>query len=125
MYIRSVFPRSTFGSSFSFLAVAFRFAMGEEEGRVGGERRREKRGESTGCCRRAGTGFHALKYLSVGSTRARRSGCAGREAKNSVKKESPFWDPSIKDERTREPRGAHPSLTRRSPCLTCSRGASV
>src|SRR3984885_14159958 len=85
MYIRSVFPRSTFGSSFSFLAVAFRFAMGEEEGRVGGERRREKRGESTGCCRRAGTGFHALKYLSVGSTRARRSGCAGGRDRKSTR----------------------------------------
>jgi hypothetical protein len=37
-------------------------------------------------------------------------------AQNSVKKESPFWDPSIEGQRAREPRGAHPSLTRRSPC---------
>ena len=50
-----------------------------------------------------GTGFHVLKYLSVGSTRARRGGCAGRELKNSVKKGSPFWDPSIEGERAREP----------------------
>jgi hypothetical protein len=28
------------------------------------------------------------------------------------------WDPSIEGERAREPRGVHPSLTRRSPWLT-------
>ena len=49
-----------------------------------------------------GTGFHALKYLSVG-------------AQNSVKKGVHFENPSIEDERAREPRGARPSLTRRSP----------
>jgi hypothetical protein len=52
-------------------------------------------------------------------------------AQNSVKKESPFWDPSIERERAREPRGAHPSLTRRSPWLTllarceCLKGPGV
>ena len=39
-------------------------------------------------------------------------------AQNSVKKGSPFWDPSIEGERACELRGAHPSLTRRSPWLT-------
>jgi hypothetical protein len=35
---------------------------------------------------------------------------AQERAQNSVKK-SPFGDPSIEDERAREPRDAHPSLT--------------
>jgi hypothetical protein len=39
-------------------------------------------------------------------------------AQKERKEESPFWDPSTEGERAREPRGAHPSLTRRSPSLT-------
>src|ERR1700722_18379076 len=60
---------------------------------------------------------HALEYLSVRSIRMRRSGCVGGNPK--WRKEGRlFWDPSIKGERAREPRGAHLSLTRRSPWLT-------
>ena len=59
-------------------------------------------------------GFHTLKYLSVGSTRARRSGCAG----GSPTEGSPFGTHRSGGERAREPRGAHPSLTRSSPWLT-------
>jgi hypothetical protein len=43
-------------------------------------------------------------------------------AQNSVKKGSPFWAPSLESERAREPRGAHPSLTR-SPSLTLAHPA--
>ena len=83
----------------------------EEEG----GRRREKKRESTrywSTCKHEGTGFHALKYLSVGSIRARRNGCAGGSPKWR-KEGSLFSVPSIEGERAREPRGAHLSLTRR------------
>jgi hypothetical protein len=43
---------------------------------------------------------------------------AQKGAQNSVKKEVHFRDLSIKGERAREPRAAHPSPTHRSPSLT-------
>jgi hypothetical protein len=43
---------------------------------------------------------------------------AQKGAQNSVKKGVHFGDLSIKGERAREPRGAHPSPTHRSPSLT-------
>jgi hypothetical protein len=73
--------------------------------------------QTAGMCGHDGMGFHALKYLSVGSLRARRSGCAGGSQK-CRKDGSPFWDPSIEGGRAREPRGAHFSLVRRLPRLS-------
>jgi hypothetical protein len=58
-----------FGSSEQLLSPGFSFAMMVEKAAVGRGRRREKK---------SGMDNHALKYLPVGSTRARRSGCALR-----------------------------------------------
>ena len=108
------------GSSFQLLCRAFSFCRVEvEEAAVAavGRGRREKKRESTCClsnCGHRGMGFHTLEYLSVGSTRARRCGCAGG---------SPFWDPSLEGERAREPLGAHPSLTHCSPWVTVAHPA--
>ena len=87
-----------------------------EKAAVGRGRRREKKQESTCCrsnCGHDGTGFHAFKYLSVGSTR-RDEAVAQEGARNSVKRVH-LGEPSIESERTREPRGAQPSLSLAHP----------
>jgi hypothetical protein len=100
----------------------------------GGRWKREKEGEEVGKARAADQTAGMTERASTPSSICL-SDPQGRDevvvqgAQNSVKKESPFWDPSIEGQRAREPRGAHPSLTRRSPWAhpgsPCSRGASV
>jgi hypothetical protein len=87
---------------------------------VGSGRRREKKWESTRSNHTAGMAERAVTPSGIC-----RSGPQGRDevvaqegAENSIKKGSPFWGPSIEIECAREPRGAHPSLARRSPSLT-------
>jgi len=84
--VRSSLITVGFGPSSQLLSlVAFRFAMMVKTA-VGRGRRREKEGGRSGKACVADqtadmteTGFHAPKYLSAGSTRARRSGCAGAQ----------------------------------------------
>jgi hypothetical protein len=76
-----------FGSSFQFLSRSFSFRHDGGEAAVG-RGRREKKQESTCCrsnCGHDGTGFHAFKHLSVGSTR-RGEAVAHEGARNSVKR---------------------------------------
>jgi hypothetical protein len=77
-----------FGSSFQLLSrdISFRPNGGGrrllEEGEDGeGRRRSGKARVADQTAGTTGTGFHALRYLSVGSTRARRSDCAGGSPK--------------------------------------------
>jgi hypothetical protein len=63
--------------------------------------------------RHGGMGFHALKYLPIGSIR-RDEAVAQEGAQNSVKKGVHF---GTHRSRVSESRGAHPSLTRHSPSL--------
>jgi hypothetical protein len=76
-----------FGSSFQLLSCGFSF---RHDGGEGGRWKKEEGegGRRSGRARVTdqkyrfdGTGFHALKYLSVGSTMRRRSGCAGGSSK--------------------------------------------
>src|SRR5665213_2748233 len=91
-----------------------------EKAAVGRGRRREKKRESTRSDQTAGMAERAATPLSIclSDPQGRDETVTQEGAQNSVKKGSPFWAPSIEGERAREPRGAHPSLTRRSPSLT-------
>jgi hypothetical protein len=103
-----------FGSSFQLLSRGFSFRhngggrrpLEEGERGRGRGRKREKGGEEVGKhalliklqAWRNGLPRPQVSVCRIETKRLRR-----REPKNSVKKESPFWDPSIEGERAREP----------------------
>jgi hypothetical protein len=115
-----------FGSSSQLLSRGFSF---RHDGGKGGRWKREKVGEEVGKARIADQTAGMTERASTPSSiclsdpQGRGEAVAQDGAQNSVKKESPFWDPSIEGQRAREPRGAHPSLTRRSPWLTLAHPA--
>src|SRR3954452_1871726 len=98
-----------FGSSFQLLSRGFRFAIMVEEG---DRWKREKEGEgrrrsgkvlvadqTAGMAERVPRPQVSVCRIHKGDTKRLRR----REPKNSVNKESPFWDSSIEGERAREP----------------------
>jgi len=109
-----------FGSSEQLLSRGFRFAMMAlmaEKAAAGRGRRKEKKLESTRSDQTAGMAERASTPLSVclSDPPGRDEAVAQEGAQNSVKEGSPILG---QGERAREPRGAQPSLARRSPSLT-------